>query len=313
MCSELHRLAEPIRRATGELVWCQNRSGLGLEELLELCNEHEEDDSDVDFILLRRIGLYESEWREVLVRFRKAMRRLDTTALGRTPVQILEEDAAITLARRAYEAGRERVRGGQPAPRRGHRQEVPKQGLEPPGPDPGGQPWPAARSEKFEYQRGYKFSTYATWWIRQGITRAIADQARTVRIPVHMIEGMGRLTRARRELIAELGRAPTVEELSERLSLPQAKVYWMLELGRDPISLDAPLNDGADSSWGDVVADEGGESADEKLERQHLERAVRTALSQLSEREKRSYDCASGSVMASSHPRAGGPFVPRHT
>ncbi len=141
--------------------------------------------------------------------------------------------------------------------------------------------------DKFEYQRGYKFSTYATWWIRQAITRAIADQARTIRIPVHMIETINKLTRASRYLVQEMGREPTPEEIAQKIDLPVDKVRKVLKIAQEPISLETPIGEEEDSHLGDFIEDKGVVSPVEAVISMNLSGQTEEVLQTLTEREKK--------------------------
>jgi RNA polymerase primary sigma factor len=141
--------------------------------------------------------------------------------------------------------------------------------------------------DKFEYQRGYKFSTYATWWIRQAITRAIADQARTIRIPVHMIETINKLIRTSRQLVQEIGREPTPEEIAERMELPLEKVRRVLKIAKEPISLETPIGEEEDSSLGDFIEDKGVVSPLEAVIKGNLSDQTAKVLATLTPREER--------------------------
>jgi len=141
--------------------------------------------------------------------------------------------------------------------------------------------------DKFEYQRGYKFSTYATWWIRQAITRAIADQARTIRIPVHMIETINKLIRTSRQLVQEFGREPTPEEIAERMDLPLDKVRRVLKIAKEPISLETPIGEEEDSSLGDFIEDKGVISPLEAVIKGNLSDQTSRVLSSLTPREEK--------------------------
>lgn len=139
--------------------------------------------------------------------------------------------------------------------------------------------------DKFEYRRGYKFSTYATWWIRQAITRSIADQARTIRIPVHMIETINKLNRISRQMIQEMGREPTPEELAERMEMPEDKVRKVLKISKEPISMETPIGDDEDSHLGDFIEDANVQSPTDSATYSSLSETTREILSTLTPRE----------------------------
>ncbi|MBB5372675.1 RNA polymerase sigma factor RpoD [Acidocella aromatica] len=141
--------------------------------------------------------------------------------------------------------------------------------------------------DKFEYRRGYKFSTYATWWIRQAITRSIADQARTIRIPVHMIETINKLVRTSRQMLHEIGREPTPEELAEKLGMPLEKVRKVLKIAKEPISLETPIGDEEDSHLGDFIEDKGAIIPLDAAVQANLREAATRVLSSLTPREER--------------------------
>ena len=141
--------------------------------------------------------------------------------------------------------------------------------------------------DKFEYRRGYKFSTYATWWIRQAITRSIADQARTIRIPVHMIETINKLVRTSRQMLSEMGREPVPEELAARLSMPLEKVRKVMKIAKEPVSLESPVGDEEDSSLGDFIPDESALQPLDSAIHSNLKETCTRILSSLTPREER--------------------------
>jgi RNA polymerase primary sigma factor len=141
--------------------------------------------------------------------------------------------------------------------------------------------------DKFEYRRGYKFSTYATWWIRQAITRSIADQARTIRIPVHMIETINKLNRIARQMQQEMGREPTPEELSQKMDLPEEKIRKVLKIAKEPISMETPIGDDEDSHLGDFIEDSNMASPVDSATNENLREVTRNILNSLTERESK--------------------------
>ncbi|HTV36260.1 MAG TPA: RNA polymerase sigma factor RpoD, partial [Xanthobacteraceae bacterium] len=141
--------------------------------------------------------------------------------------------------------------------------------------------------DKFEYRRGYKFSTYATWWIRQAITRSIADQARTIRIPVHMIETINKIVRTSRQMLNEIGREPTPEELAEKLGMPLEKVRKVLKIAKEPLSLETPIGDEEDSHLGDFIEDKNAILPDQAAISANLRETTTRVLASLTPREER--------------------------
>jgi RNA polymerase primary sigma factor len=140
--------------------------------------------------------------------------------------------------------------------------------------------------DKYEYRRGYKFSTYATWWIRQAITRAIADHARTIRIPVHMIETMSRLRNIAKQLLQELGREPTIEEIARKAKMPVSEARRVMKISRHPISLDRPVGESEDSYFGDFIEDDAAESPVQSAGNDMLRGRIEEVLKTLTYRER---------------------------
>ena len=155
--------------------------------------------------------------------------------------------------------------------------------------------------DKFEYRRGYKFSTYATWWIRQAITRSIADQARTIRIPVHMIETINKLNRVSRQILQEQGREPTPEELAERMEMPEDKVRRVLKIAKEPISMETPIGDDEDSHLGDFIEDTTILSPAESATSEGLREATQNVLASLTPREAKVLRMRFGIEMNTDH------------
>ena len=167
--------------------------------------------------------------------------------------------------------------------------------------------------EKFEYRRGYKFSTYATWWIRQAITRSIADQARTIRIPVHMIETINKLMRVQKQLLQEYGREPTPDEVAEEILLPVDRVRAVLKMAQQPISLQAPVGESEETNFGDFIEDKGAENPSDMTAIALLKEKIKDVLETLTDRERQVLEQRFRlGRRLQPHTRGSGPAISRH-
>ena len=289
MVQRVRELAIQIRTAEREIVSCQRRIGIsgeaGAEALKKLCRERK------DFLAVKRKTSCSEEALSEIKKIYQA---------ARSRIRLLETEEALVSAEEIKDAvkhldvAEEKVKRGKAELVEANLRLVvsiakkyTNRGLQFLDLIQEGNIGLMKAVDKFEYKRGYKFSTYATWWIRQAITRAIADQARTIRIPVHMIETINKLIRTSRHLVQKLGREPTPEEIAERMDLPLDKVRKILKIAREPISLETPIGEEEDSHLGDFIEDKKAVSPLEAAIRYDLQRQINSALETLTPREEK--------------------------
>jgi RNA polymerase primary sigma factor len=289
MVQRVREMAIQIRTAEREIISCQRRIGVGGEAGAELLRKLCRERKDI-LAVKRKTGVSEEnllEIKKVYQAARAKIRQLETE-------EALVSGEEIKDAVRHLDVAEEKVKRGKAELVEANLRLVvsiakkyTNRGLQFLDLIQEGNIGLMKAVDKFEYKRGYKFSTYATWWIRQAITRAIADQARTIRIPVHMIETINKLIRTSRHLVQKLGREPTPEEIAERMDLPLDKVRKILKIAREPISLETPIGEEEDSHLGDFIEDKKAVSPLEAAIRYDLQRQINSALETLTPREEK--------------------------
>ncbi len=289
MVQRVRDLAHEIRTAEREITHCQRKLGVSGEAGLELLRRLGR--SRRDFLAVKRkTGLSEDTLQEVKKTFQAAkskIRQLETEEALVSADEIKEAVRHLDLAAEKVKRGKAELVEANLRLVVSIAKKYTNRGLQFLDLIQEGNIGLMKAVDKFEYKRGYKFSTYATWWIRQAITRAIADQARTIRIPVHMIETINKLIRTSRHLVQKLGREPTPEEIAERMDLPLDKVRKILKIAREPISLETPIGEEEDSHLGDFIEDKKAISPLEAAIRYDLQRQINSALETLTPREEK--------------------------
>src|SRR5438132_1109567 len=289
MVKRVRDLAQEIRTAEREISHCQRKLGVsgeaGVDLLRRLCRSRR------DLLAVRRkTGLSEETLQEIKKIFQAArgrIRRLETEEALVSADEIKDAVRHLDLAAEKVKRGKAELVEANLRLVVSIAKKYTNRGLQFLDLIQEGNIGLMKAVDKFEYKRGYKFSTYATWWIRQAITRAIADQARTIRIPVHMIETINKLIRTSRHLVQKLGREPTPEEIAERMDLPLDKVRKILKIAREPISLETPIGEEEDSHLGDFIEDKKAVSPLEAAIRYDLQRQINSALETLTPREEK--------------------------
>ncbi|WP_447974172.1 RNA polymerase sigma factor RpoD [Nitrospira sp. Kam-Ns4a] len=282
-------LAQEIREAEREIAQCQRKLGVAGEAGAELLRRLGR--SRRDFLAVRRkTALSEETLQEIKKTYQNArgrIRQLETEQALVSADEIKEAVRSLDLAEEKVKRGKAELVEANLRLVVSIAKKYTNRGLQFLDLIQEGNIGLMKAVDKFEYKRGYKFSTYATWWIRQAITRAIADQARTIRIPVHMIETINKLIRVSRHLVQKLGREPTPEEIAERMDLPLDKVRKILKIAREPISLETPIGEEEDSHLGDFIEDKKAISPLDAAIRYDLQRQINSALETLTPREEK--------------------------
>ena len=289
MVQRVRELAIQIRTAEREIVSCQRRLGIsgeaGAEALKKICRERK------DFLAVKRKTSCSeealNEIRKIYQAARSRIRQLETEEALVSAEEIKDAVKHLDVAEEKVKRGKAELVEANLRLVVSIAKKYTNRGLQFLDLIQEGNIGLMKAVDKFEYKRGYKFSTYATWWIRQAITRAIADQARTIRIPVHMIETINKLIRTSRHLVQKLGREPTPEEIAERMDLPLDKVRKILKIAREPISLETPIGEEEDSHLGDFIEDKKAVSPLEAAIRYDLQRQINSALETLTPREEK--------------------------
>jgi RNA polymerase primary sigma factor len=288
MVEELNNIVERLQKATADLAMCEKRAGMELNELRAMFGNVRLSEEE-EFKLCRRLGLHPSELHEIEARMKIADKRIKQIVeeTGITSARLFELHTELMTARRQADKAKAELVEANLRLVVSIAKKYTNRGLQFLDLIQEGNIGLMKAVDKFEYKRGYKFSTYATWWIRQAITRAIADQARTIRIPVHMIETINKLIRTSRSLVQELGREPTPEEIADKMELPLDKVRKVLKIAKEPISLETPIGEEEDSHLGDFIEDKNAVSPSEVVININLADQTRRVLATLTPREEK--------------------------